>query len=64
VQSSFEEAEGSFQTQIKDLKEEVQRERVGELCMIRRLVGAHESTHAGDAARPGEATPQRASVDV
>jgi len=37
VQSSFEEAEGSFQTQIKNLKEEVQREKVCYLFSTRTL---------------------------
>ena len=37
VQSSFEEAEGSFQTQIKNLQEEVQREKVCKFCLTRTL---------------------------
>jgi len=48
VQSSFEEAEGSFQTQIKDLKEELQREKVDDIFLNREL---YDSTHPGAAAQ-------------
>jgi hypothetical protein len=61
VQSSFEEAEGSFQTQIKDLKEELQREKVDDIFLNREL---YDSTRPGAASQCQEDPRQRVCTHV